>query len=141
MLEIKKNKYEVNEKIRLTDETDNIIYEFDMQITADELLKIKKIIFYDAEKKKKEYLKANLNEKKKIEEEVEAEIMAKSEEFENICFKEHKEKFKELAGNYKYEELVESVMNFFINFFVEKRLKPLNIGFMSLKKFMNKSTK
>ena len=141
MLEKKKNKYEVNEKIRLTDETDNIIYEFDMQITADELLKIKKIIFYDAEKKKKEYSAANLEERKKLEEEVETEIMAKSEEFENICFKEHREKFKELAGNYKYEELVESVMNFFINFFVEQRLKHLNTGFMSLKKFMNKSMK
>ena len=141
MIEIKKSKYEVEENIKLLDETDAIIYEFDMQITDDELLEIKKILFSDAEKKKKIYSNMTLEERKKMEDQVEKEIKEKSDRFESICFKEHKEEFKKIAGEYKYNETVESVMNFFINFFVEKRMKPLNIGLMNLKKFMNNSIK
>lgn len=141
MLEIKKNRYEVDEKIRLSDENNNVIYEFNMQITADELLRIKQILFFDAEQRKKEYYKASLEEKKKLEENIDKQIKKNSEEFENICFKEHKDKFKKLAGEYKYEETVESVMYFFINFFVEKQMKPLNTGLMNLKKFMSNSIK
>lgn len=141
MIEIKKKKYEVEEKIKLLDENDTTVYEFIMQITDDELSRIKQILFFDAEKEKNEYIQANISEKKKIEEMINKEIKEKSEEFENICFKEHKEKFKELAGKHKYEEAVESVMYFFINFFVEKQIEPLNISFMNLKKIMSNSTK
>lgn len=141
MLEIKKRKYEVEEKIKLLDEDDAVIYEFDMQITDDELLEIKKILFSDAEKKKKIYSSMTLEERKKIEDQVEKEIKEKSDRFETICFKNHKDEFRKTAGEYKYNETVESVMNFFINFFVEKRMKPLNIGLMNLKKFMNNSIK
>ena len=37
MLEIKKKNYEVSEKVQLTDEQGNILYEFEMQITDDEM--------------------------------------------------------------------------------------------------------
>lgn len=138
MLEIKKRKYEIEEPIQLKDENDNLLYEFTMQISAEELQKIKEMIFKDAEKMGNKYVKSSKEEKEKIEKEIEKDIKSKSEQFEDICFKEHKEPFKEKAGQYKYEELVEEMMGFFINFFVEKQLKQVNIGFMNLKKFMNK---
>jgi len=138
MLEIKKKKYEIEEPVQLRDEDNNLLYEFNMQITIDELQRIKQIIFEDAEKLKKEYKKANVEDKEKLEKELDEKIKEKSEEFENICFKEHKEPFKEKAGQYKYDELVEAMMGFFINFFVERQLKPINTSIMNLKSLMNK---
>ena len=138
MLEIKKKKYEIEEPVQLRDEDNNLLYEFNMQITIDELQKIKQIIFEDAEKLKKQYKKANVEDKDKLEKELDEKIKEKSEEFENICFKEHKEPFKEKAGQYKYDELVEAMMGFFINFFVERQLKPINTSIMNLKSLMNK---
>lgn len=141
MLVLTRKKYEIEEPIRLEDENGNVLYELTMQITDDEMLEIKKILFSDAESRKKEYLKASIEQKKKMEENLDTEIKEKSEDFERICFKEHREKLKDLAGEYKYGELVESVMYFFINFFVEKQIKPLNTGIMSLKKIMSNSMK
>ena len=138
MLEIKKKKFEIEEPVQLKDENDNLLYEFTMEITEEELQEIKKIIFEDDEKMGKQYTKANIEDKSKLEKEIENQIKAKSERFEDICFKEHKVPFKEKAGQYKYDELVESMMGFFINFFVEKQLKPINTSIMNLKNLMNK---
>lgn len=138
MLEIKKKKYEIEEPVQLRDEDNKLLYEFNMQITIEELQRIKQIIFEDAEKLKKQYKKANVEDKEKLEKELDEKIKEKSEEFENICFKEHKEPFKEKAGQYKYDELVEAMMGFFINFFVERQLKPINTSIMNLKSLMNK---
>lgn len=138
MLEIKKKKYEVEEPVQLKDDNDNLLYEFTMQITAEELQEIKKILFQDAEKMGKQYAKSSNNEKEKLEKEIDVKIKDKSDRFEEICFKEHKEPFRQQAGQYKYEELVETMMVFFINFFVDKQLKQVNIPFMNLKKFMNR---
>jgi len=88
MLEIKKKKYEIEEPVQLKDESDNILYQFTMQITVEELQEIKKIIFEDAEKIKKEYSKLNFEQKEKLEKEIETKIKEKSDRFENICFKE-----------------------------------------------------
>lgn len=138
MLEIKLKKYEIEEPVQLRDENGNLLYEFTMQISESELHEIKKILFEDAEKIKKDYLKANVLEKEQLEEKIEKAIKEKSDRFEDICFKEHKEPFKEKSGQYKYEELVENMMGFFINFFVEKQLKPINTSIMNLKSLMNK---
>lgn len=138
MLEIKKKKYEVEEKVQLRDEDDSLLYEFTMQITADELRRIKEIIFEDGEKLKKEYKMSDLIHRENLEKQIEEKIKEKSDEFENICFKEHKEPFKEKSGQFKYDELVDEMMGFFINFFVEKQLKPLNTSIMNLKSLMNK---
>lgn len=138
MLEIKKRKFEIEEPVQLKDENDTLLYEFTMEITAEELIEIKRIIFEDAEKMKKQHTKANPEDKEKLEEEIEKQIKSKSDKFEDICFKEHKESFKKIAGQYKYDELVESMMGFFINFFVERQLKPINTSIMSLKSIMNK---
>lgn len=138
MLEIKKKKYEIEEPVQLKDENDNILYQFTMQISENELQRIKQIIFEDVEKLKKQYMKSSFEDKEKLEKEMDEKIKEKSDEFENICFKEHKEPFKEKSGQYKYDELVESMMGFFINFFVEKQLKPINTSITNLKSLMNK---
>lgn len=138
MLEIKKKQYEIEEQVQLKDEQDNLLYEFTMKITAEELREIKQIIFEDAEKIKKNYIKSNFEEREKIEKDIEEKIKEKSNRFEDICFKEHKESFREKAGQYKYDELVESMMGFFINFFVERQLKPINTSIISLKNLMSK---
>lgn len=138
MLEIKKKQYEIEEQVQLKDEQDNLLYEFTMKITAEELREIKQIIFEDAEKIKKNYIKSNFEEREKIEKDIEEKIKEKSNRFEDICFKEHKEPFKEKAGQYKYDELVESMMGFFINFFVERQLKPINTSIINLKNLMSK---
>ena len=138
MLEIKKKQYEIEEQVQLKDEQDNLLYEFTMKITAEELREIKQIIFEDAEKIKKNYIKSSFEEREKIEKDIEEKIKEKSNRFEDICFKEHKESFREKAGQYKYDELVESMMGFFINFFVEKQLKPINTSIISLKNLMSK---
>ena len=138
MLEIKKKKYEIEEKIRLTDEKDEILYEFNMQITPEELLEIKRILFEDAEKLSKRYRNSNENEKEELEKEVEKGIKNKTDRFEDICFKEHKNPFKELSGQYKYEELVGEITGFFMKFFVEKQIKPLNTSITNLKNFMKR---
>lgn len=138
MLEIKKKKYEIEEKIRLTDEKDEILYEFDMKITPEELLEIKKILFEDAEKLSRKYRSSNENEKEELEKEVEKGIKNKTDRFEDICFKEHKNPFKELSGQYKYEELVGEITGFFMKFFVEKQIKPLNTSITNLKNFMKR---
>lgn len=138
MLEIKKKKYEIEEKIRLSDENDETLYEFDMKITPEELLEIKRILFEDAEKLSKKYNISNFEEKEKLETQVEEAIKSKTDRFEDICFKEHKQPFKDLAGQYKFEELVGEITGFFMKFFVEKQIKPLNTSIMNLKNFMRK---
>lgn len=138
MLEIKKKEYEIEEPVQLTDDKNEILYEFVMKINAEELHEIKQIIFEDAEKIKKEYMKADFSAREEKEKEIEEKIKEKSERFENICFKEHKKPFLEKAGQFKYEELVEAMMGFFINFFVGRQLKPINTSIMNLKKIMNK---
>ena len=141
MLEIKKKNYEVSEKIQLTDEQGNILYEFEMQITDKEMEEIKKIIFANAEKKKSKYMNANYEEKEKMERELEQELKENSNRFEEICFKEHRIPFKEKAGNFKYEETLEMLLGFFINWFTEKKLAPVNTTIMSLKNLINNSMK
>ena len=141
MLEIKKKNYEVSEKVQLTDEQGNILYEFEMQITDDEMDEIKKIIFANAEKKKSKYMNANNDEKEEMEKELEKELKENSSRFEEICFKEHRIPFKEKAGNFKYEETVEMLLGFFINWFTEKQLAPVNTTIMNLKNLINNSMK
>lgn len=137
MIEIKKKKFEIEEDIKI-EENDNILYQFKMQITDNELLEIKKIIFEDAEKKKREYAKASLEERKKIEEEIEKQVKEREDKFEKICFKEHLDKVKECCGEYKFNELIDELMGFFINFFVEKQVKPYGTMITNLKSHMNR---
>ena len=143
MLTLTRKEFEIEEPIVLADENGDYIYEFVMKITAEEKNKIRDLIFDEKDVENGRKL-SKLEREGKEEElaELEAKVIEnarkRQEEFENICFKEHKEPFKEKAGQYKYDELVEAMMGFFINFFVERQLKPINTSIMNLKSLMNK---
>ena len=143
MLTLTRKQYEIEEKIQLTDENNNLLYEFMMKITPEEMDEVKNIIFNENDIKDGRKLSSlenngNLQEYDEFEAKVISKAKERQEQFENICFKEHKEPFKEKAGQYKYDELVEAMMGFFINFFVERQLKPINTSIMNLKSLMNK---
>ena len=121
MLIIKSKEFEVEEDIVFTDKEDKELYKFKMQITPDEFIEIKKIIFNEELVKEKD--------EKKIEE-----IAKKNQvRFEDICFKEHKEKCKEL-GEASYLEMVEVIYDFFWKKFIKKTSARANTMISDLKK-------
>ena len=137
MLTLTKKEYEVEEPVQLKDEQDNIIYEFTMQITPDEMKELKDMIFDDKDVKNGRKL-AKLDSDSYEYEELETKVLdnakKRQERLEEICFKEHREEFKEKAGEYKYLEMVEIIYNFFFETFVEQRAKQVNTMTSSLKK-------
>ncbi len=140
MLKVTNKNFEIEELVQLTKETDNkeeIVYEFKMQITGDELKEIKNILFDFTKNNFKGYIKASSEEKEELEKKAEEKIKENDERFVDICFKEHKEKFKELAGNYKFEEMIENMRGYFLNFFMKKQISPLNTSISNLTKIMN----
>lgn len=136
MIKISKNDYEIEETIELF-KGEESIYKFDLKITDKELLRIKEILFGLASKHELEYKNANLEMKKLLEKQVEEDIKSKDNEFAEICMKEHKDKYLELAGEYKYNETLEELRNYFIDFFIKKGLKPVNMVNSNLMKSMN----
>lgn len=126
MLKIEKKDYEVEEDIQLVEEG-KIIYEFKMKITNEELEELKYILFNFAKENRVKYAQASDDEKEALEIEAGKQIIANDGRFIDICFKEHKEAFIEKAGQYKFDETVETMRNYFIDFFMKKTLKPLDI--------------
>ena len=114
MLKVTNKQYEIEEPIELTriDENGKEIceYKFTMQITSGELEELKSILF----------------DKNKD-----------NERLIDICFKEHKEEFKEKSGDYKFNEMVETIKGFLLGFFIEKQMKPLDTTITDLTKIMN----
>lgn len=141
MLTLTRKKYEIEEPIRLEDENSNLLYEFTMQITAEEKNRIRDLIFSQEDVKDGRNL-SKLEREGKIDEmnELEFQILEKAkkrqEEFEDICFKEHKELFKEKAGA-KYEEMVEMLFDFFVKAFADKRISQINTINSHLRKITN----
>lgn len=143
MLTLTRKKYEVEEPIKLKDEKDNLLYEFTMQITSDEMEEIKNIIFNENDIKNGRKLSAlenngNITEYEELEAKVLKEARERQEKLENICFKEHKIPFKEKAGEYKYTEMVEMIFDFFVQTFVEKKSQQINTMSSHLRKISNK---
>ena len=105
MLKITKNKYEIEETIQITENKEGkeeVLLEIPMQITSDELLKLKEILFGYTNKNISKYQNSTDEEKKQLENNAEKEINNHNEEIADICFKDNKEKIKEIAGEYKY---------------------------------------
>jgi len=143
MLTLTRKQYEIEEKIQLTDENNNLLYEFMMKITPEEMDEVKNIIFNENDIKDGRKLSSlenngNLQEYDEFEAKVISKAKERQEQFENICFKEHKETFKEKAGNYKYNEMVEMLFDFFVQTFVEKKSQQINIMSSHLRKISNK---
>lgn len=140
MLTLTKKEYEVEEPVQLKDEQGNVIYEFTMQITPDEMKELKDLIFDDKDVKngrKLAKLDSDSDEYEELESEVLDNAKKRQERLEEICFKEHREEFKEKAGEYKYLEMVEMIYDFFFEAFVDQKAKQVNTMASNLKKISN----
>ena len=143
MLTLTRKEYEIEETIQLKDENDNILYEFIMKITSDEMEVIKNLIFDETDIKNGRKL-SKLEQSNSIEEyeQLEAKVLEKAKErqekMEKIWFKEHRESFREMAGEYKYLEMVDMLFDFFVQTFVDKKSQQLNTMNTHLKKISNR---
>ena len=63
---------------------------------------------------------------------------ARQEKFEKIVFKEERENIKKKAGELIYLDLVDTMFDFFVNAFVDKRVSQMNTLTTSLRKISNK---
>lgn len=114
MLKITRNNYEIEEPIELVKNVDGkeeILYQFDMKLTEEDVLKLKDLLFGKDDDK--------------------------NVKIGDICFKENNEKFKEIAGEYKYEQTLEEVKAYLLDFFIKKQISPLNSTITDLMKIMN----
>lgn len=140
MLKITKNKYEIEETIQITENKEGkeeVLLEIPMQITSDELLKLKEILFGYTNKNISKYQNSTDEEKKQLENNAEKEINNHNEEIADICFKNNKEKIKEIAGEYKYEELLGDIKGFLLDFFIKKQIQPMSTTITDLTKIMS----
>lgn len=126
MIVLTSKKYEIEETIRGQKEDNEILYEFQMQITPEELLEIKNIMF------KNSFDLATYENETLFEKSQELQ-----EKFEKICFKEHGSIFKEKCGEFLYVEMVEKIYDFFMNAFIEKATKRTNTINTALTKIGN----
>ena len=142
MLTLTKKEYELEEKVQVNDEQGNVIYEFTMQITPEEMKELKDLIF-DEDDVKNGRKMAKLEKEGNIEglEQMEAKVIEnarkRQERLEEICFKEHREEFKQKAGEYKYLEMVELMFDFFVKTFADQRAKQVNTMSSHLRKISN----
>lgn len=142
MLTLTRKKYEIEEPIQLKDENNNLLYEFTMQITSEEMEEVKKLIFNEEDIKNGRKLSTlEINKEYEKYEELEAKVLKdakeRQERLEIICFKEHREPFKEKAGQYKYTEMVEMIFDFFVQTFAEKKSQQINTMSSHLRKISN----
>lgn len=142
MLTLTKKEYELEEKVQVNDEKGNIIYEFTMQITPDEMKELKDLIFDEQDvkngrKMSKLETSGNVEELEELEAKVLDNAKKRQERMEEICFKEHREEFKEKAGEYKYLEMVEMMFDFFVKTFADQRAKQINTMSSHLRKISN----
>ncbi len=127
MLKVTKRQYEIEEQIQGIGNDDEILYEFTMQITSEELQRINEIIINEESiKLAKKSARVDGEEKEEIEAKILEIATANQTEFECICFKDHKEPFIKAVGEYKYLEMVELLFDFFIKAFLEKKTKTVD---------------
>ena len=142
MLTLTKKEYEVEEPVQVKGEDGNIIYEFTMQITPEEMKELRELIFDENDVKNGRKM-AKLEKSENIDEleELEAKVLDnarnRQERLEQICFKEHREEFKQKAGEYKYLEMVELMFDFFVKTFADQRAKQVNTMSSHLRKISN----
>ena len=139
MLKLTRKQYEVDEKVVYDNEQGEVLYEFNIQLTADEVNEVKNIIFDEGLQKKIQRL-SNLQSEGKFDEyeELSKEITEEEqnllEKFEDIVYKEHKEPFKNIAGKVYFDAMTEEIYGFFTMKFLNKRLKLANTMNSSLRK-------
>ena len=142
MLTLTKKEFELEEKVQVNDEKGNVIYEFMMQITPEEMKELRDLIFDENDVKNgrkmaKLETSGNIDELEELEAKVMKNARNRQERLEQICFKEHREEFKEKAGEYKYLEMVEMMFDFFVKTFADQRAKQVNTMSSHLRKISN----
>lgn len=142
MLTLTRKEYEIEEPIVLKNENGDTIYQFNMKITSEEMEQLKNLIFDERDVKNGRKLsKLELEGKIEEYEELEAKVLENAQErqekIEKICFKEHRESFKKVAGEYKYNEMVEMIFDFFVKTFADKKSQQINTMSSHLKKISN----
>ncbi len=140
MLTLTSKKYEIEEQIQLLDESNELVYEFTMKITSDELKKLQNALLgKDTLKMAKKVKQMENLDMSDIETEKAFELMENMDKkaFELIgvlCFKEHKEEFIEKGGIVKYEEMVAITSDFLLTYFIKKQTKRQNTITSNLEK-------
>lgn len=139
MLVLTSKKYEVEETIKAVNEENETLYEFQMQITPDEMKELRDILFDEKSMNlaKKSSKEKDEDKKEIIDNEIIKRAYEIQEKFENICFKEHKKSFKEKCGEYKYLEMVDMMYDFFMKAFIDKRANQVNTISTNLKRIGN----
>lgn len=143
MIKLTRKQYEIEEPIQVTDENGNLLVDYTVKITPEEKLKIRDVIFDEQDVKDGRLLSKLEKEGKTDEyEELESKVLekakARQEEFEKIVFKEERENIKQKAGESIYLDLVDTMFDFFVNAFVDKRVSQMNTLTTSLRKISNK---
>lgn len=144
MLILTKKQYEIEEDIILNDESGNEIYKFKMQLSADELKQLQEALIGNNTLKKAKQIETFSN--KELSDEQIDNVINLADELNStaenliskLCFKEHKEKFIELGGQAKYEEMIEVISDYLLGFFIKKKTSRVNIINTDLQKIMNK---
>lgn len=143
MLTLTKKEYEIEEPIQVKDEKGNLIVNYMMQITPEEHLEIRNLLFDEQDVKDGRKL-SKLEKEEKLDdyEELEAKVLKRAkkrqENFENIIFKEEKYNIKEKAGESVYLDIVEMLFDFFVKTFADKKSKQVNTLSSHLRKITNK---
>lgn len=143
MIKLTRKKYEIEEPIQVEDESGNLLVDYTVKITPEEKLQIRDIIFdeqdvKDGRKLAKLEKEGKTDEYEELESKVLEKAKARQEEFEKIVFKEERENIKQKAGESIYLDLVDTMFDFFVNAFVDKRVSQMNTLTTSLRKISNK---
>ena len=143
MIKLTRKQYEIEEPIQVEDESGNLLVDYTVRITPEEKLQIRDIIFdeqdvKDGRKLAKLEKEGKTNEYELLEKDVLERAKARQEKFEKIVFKEERENIKKKAGELIYLDLVDTMFDFFVNAFVDKRVSQMNTLTTSLRKISNK---
>ena len=146
MIVLSKKDYEIEETVQINKQEDKetkTLYEFKMQITSEELGKIKDLIFSDENQKAQKQIQKlkyenKYDEAEKIETEIGNKILTQEEDLKLIIFKDSFDKVKELTNDYEFEKLYSEIIAFFINAFVKEKITPLNTTLTDLQKITQK---
>lgn len=143
MIKLTRKQYEIEEPIQVEDENGNLLVDYTVKITPEEKLQIRDIIFdeqdvKDGRKLAKLEKEGKTNEYELLENNVLERAKARQEKFEKIVFKEERENIKQKAGESIYLDLVDTMFDFFVNAFVDKRVSQMNTLTTSLRKISNK---
>lgn len=143
MITLTRKKYEIEEPIQIKGEDGSLLVDYIMKITPEEKLEIRDLIFdkqdvKDGRLMSKLESEKNIDEVEQLEEKILERAKARQEKFENIVFKEQREIIKSKVGEYLYLDLVDSVFNFFVEAFVDKKAAQINTITTSLRKITGK---